>query len=437
MAISHKLFDTVCKGFSKLKRHERLDRLCKAGYVNEDDLSLLTQSVDPSLLDINDHLVENVIGSFTLPLGIATNFIIDNTPYLIPMAVEESSIIAAASRNGRWVRENGRLYTHTQGQCVIGQIQVTGIHDLDLFRETIQSHKETLIREANRLVAANLKTRGGGVKDLLVRTLPTPTHAYLAVPGEWATIHVLLDPVDSMGANAVTQVCEYLKPLIGPLTNTTPTIAIVSNLNDIKLTKATVEMDTIDPQQALAIEEASRFAEIDPYRAATHNKGVLNGIDPILIATGNDWRAVEANIHAYAAQGGQYTAITRWRKMGSKLVGQFEAPITVGTVGGVTTIHPMARFCLRLMNIRSAEQLARVIAAVGLVQNLGALRALTGQGLIQGHMKLHINNLMLAAGAQPHEETSLSAILEAQLKKQNKISLTDAHSALNRLREKN
>jgi len=430
MQTTHAAFKTLCAGFSKLSRGERLARLHAADLLTEADLTLLTQSVDTAIVDINDRFVENVIGCFPMPLGVATNFTIDGRDYIIPMVVEETSIIAAASRTARWVRTAGKLYTEIQGDCIIGQIQVTSIRDFSLFKAILDTHKTTLIEATNHTAVPNLVKRKGGVKDLVIRKLYSKAGVTTAV------VHVLLDPCESMGANAVTQACEYLKTPIQRLTGATPKMAIVSNLTDTKLTRATVVLDDIDATLADNIEEASRFAEIDPYRAATHNKGVLNGIDPILIATGNDWRAVEANIHAYAARSGQYSAITQWRREGRRLVGHFEAPITVGIVGGVTTLHPMAQFCLRLLNVGSANQLSRITAAVGLVQNLGALYALTGKGIIQGHMKLHINNLILAADAKPHEEAPLRSTLEALLKKQNKLSLSDAQICLQKIRDK-
>jgi hydroxymethylglutaryl-CoA reductase len=206
-----------------------------------------------------------------------------------------------------------------------------------------------------------------------------------------------------MGANIINQVCEYLKGPVEEVTGEKVGICILSNLVDSRLTRARVEMNGLDEEMMERIEEASLFAQKDPYRAATNNKGVLNGIDPILIATGNDWRAVEAGVHAYATQDGSYRSITRWKRDGKRLVGIFEAPVVLGVVGGVTTLHPTAKICLRMLRVKSAEELSRVCASVGLVQNLGALRALTTVGIIEGHMKLHIKNLTLGAGAEERE----------------------------------
>jgi hydroxymethylglutaryl-CoA reductase len=261
-----------------------------------------------------------------------------------------------------------------------------------------------------------------------------------------AVIHVLANPVDAMGANIINQVCEFLKQPIEDLTGEKVTMCILSNLVDTKLTKAKIVIEKIDEELASKIEEASLFAELDSYRAATNNKGVLNGIDPILIATGNDWRAVEAGIHAYACQSGQYRSITKWRteKINSgadlnenssvRLVGEFEAPIVVGTVGGVTNLHPTAKLCMSMLNVKSANELSQVIAAVGLVQNLGALRALTTVGIIEGHMKLHIKNLTLGAGAEEKEIPFVVQRLEEILAIRKRISLSNAIDALKELR---
>jgi hydroxymethylglutaryl-CoA reductase len=237
-----------------------------------------------------------------------------------------------------------------------------------------------------------------------------------------------------MGANIINQVCEFLKPYIEELTGEKVSMCILSNLVDSRLTRAQVVMEGLEPELMERIEEASLFAELDPYRAATNNKGVLNGIDPILIATGNDWRAVEAGVHAYATRLGQYRSITKWRRIESRLVGTFEAPVILGVVGGVTTLHPTARMCLKMIKVNSAEELSRICAAVGLVQNLGALRALTTVGIIEGHMKLHIKNLTLGAGAEEREVPYVQKRLEEILSLRKRISLSNAIEVLKELR---
>ncbi|NQY43353.1 MAG: hydroxymethylglutaryl-CoA reductase, degradative, partial [Legionellales bacterium] len=288
--------------------------------------------------------------------------------------------------------------------------------------------KIDIINNANSSIAMSLQKRGGGVTDIQIK------HIQRTDDYDMGVIHVLVNTCDAMGANIITQICEYLKPIIENLTNESVNMCILSNLSDDKLTKATVTIKNIDPDLGNKIQEASLFAELDPYRAATNNKGVLNGIDPILIATGNDWRCVEAGVHGYAARSGQYKAITSWKMKGRDLIGEIIAPINVGTVGGVTKLHPMAKMSLNMMKIKSASHLSRVIAAVGLVQNLGAITALTTVGLVKGHMKLHISNLSLNAGAKAEELPILQKKLEELLKLRKMITLTNAIEILKDLR---
>ena len=249
-----------------------------------------------------------------------------------------------------------------------------------------------------------------------------------------AVIHLSMNSCDAMGANIINQVLEYLKTPIEALTGEHVTMCILSNLNDQKLTTARVTLHDVDSALGERLQDASLFAEMDPYRAATHNKGVMNGIDPVVIASGNDWRAVEAGVHAYATRAGAYQAITRWRYQDGVLSGELTAPIIVGTVGGVTSLHPTARMCLRMMNIKSSNHLSRVIAAVGLVQNLGAINALCTEGIIQGHMKLHIDNLLLSAGAEDGEIPVLKKRLQQWLMINRRVSLGKASELLAELR---
>ena len=250
-------------------------------------------------------------------------------------------------------------------------------------------------------------------------------------------IHILCDPKDAMGANVINQVCEGLKPEIEALTEEKVGLCILSNLVDQKLAVAVVHLPGVDAELGEGIQEASLFAEHDPYRAATHNKGVMNGIDPILLATGNDWRAVEAGVHAFAARSGHYSPITIWRYAEGTLSGRIEIPMAVGIVGGVTTIHPQARASLKLLGVKHAEDLARTCAAVGLVQNLGALKALTTVGIVRGHMQLHAQNLALAAGAQAHESEEVVLELRETLRIEKRINATHARAAIEKVRERN
>ncbi len=419
---------SLFKGFSKLAFEQRLKSLNEVGLITIEDANFLRQGGTKDIA-LAENFVENVIGYFQLPLGVATNFNVDGKDIVIPMAVEETSIIAAASKTAKWIRENGSITTEILGTDIIGQIQFAKVQDFENFEKQIQLQKKYLIDLANREVAFGLVNRGGGVKNITVRKLLRDDNFLMGV------VHVYMDPCDAMGANVMNQVCEYLKEPLQKFTNETVNMCILSNLVDSKLTKATIVLNNIEADLALKIEEASRFAELDPYRAATNNKGVLNGIDPILIATGNDWRAVEAGVHAYAATTGQYRSITKWRKTTTGLVGTLVAPLVVGTVGGVTTLHPTAKIAMKILDIKSASELSRIIAAVGLTQNLGALRALTTVGIIEGHMKLHIKNLSLGAGATENEMPTVIKKLEEILALTKRISLSNAVEVLNELRK--
>ena len=428
-----KSLSEIFKGFSKLTLEQRLQALKETSVLSSEDAKYLRDGGMKDL-SLGEKFIENVIGYFQMPLGVATNFKIDGEDYVIPMAVEETSIVAAASKTAKWVRDNGTIRTEVVGNHIIGQIQFSHVKNPDKFKKDILAQKNYLIELANREVAFGLVRRGGGVQDLQVRFVDRGDQANDEIQF-MGVVHVLLDPVDAMGANIINQVCEFLKHSLEQFTGEKVTMCILSNLVDTKVTKATIVMQNVDPDLASKIQEASLFAEQDPYRAATNNKGVLNGIDPILIATGNDWRAVEAGVHAFAARSGQYRSITRWRKEGTALVGIFEAPIVVGTVGGVTALHPTAKIAMQMMNIQNANHLSRLCAAVGLAQNLGALRALTTIGIIEGHMKLHIRNLSLGAGAEEPEMPMLQKKLEEVLKLRKRISLSNAIEALKEIRD--
>ena len=415
------------KGFSKLNREERLKKLNALGFLSDEDLEFLRLG-SPVSVDLAEHFIENVIGFFQMPLGVATNFRINDRDYVIPMAVEETSIIAAASKTAKWVRDHGELTTSQIGKSIIGQIQVARVSDFETFKSTVLKNKAYLLECANKL-GEGLCRRGGGFSNLTVRCLERPDSGHMAV------VHLYCDPVDAMGANIMNQVCEGLKPHIERLTSEKVTMCILSNLVDSRITKAQVRLKDIDPSIGEGIQEASYFAEVDPYRATTNNKGVLNGIDPILLATGNDWRAVEAGVHAYATRDGQYRSITRWRMEGKDLVGTLEAPLIVGTVGGVTRLHPTAKMSLRILGVQSSSDLSQILAAVGLVQNLGALNALTTVGVVQGHMNLHAANLALLAGANKAEIRLVQEELKKLLSQQKKISVREAEEVLQQMRQ--
>lgn len=420
--------DQLFQGFSKLNREERFQRLLQLGALTREDIHFLREGGVQNTL-LADKLIENVIGYFQLPLGVATNFRIDNRDYVIPLAVEETSIIAALSKTAKWIRQYGHIETWVEGECILGQIQFAKVKNFAHLAAIFEENKQFLIEKANEDVAMTMVKRGGGVVDLVLR------HLTREDGGDMAIIHLTMNSCDAMGANIINQVLEYLKTPLERLTGEQVTMCILSNLNDQKLTTARVTINGIDPELGERLQEASLFAESDPYRAATHNKGVMNGIDPVLIATGNDWRAVEAGVHAYATRFGRYQAISEWRYQQGQLIGQLTAPIVVGTVGGVTALHPTAKMCLRMMGIESANHLSRIIAAVGLTQNLGALRALCTEGIIQGHMKLHIDNLVLVAGATDKEMPVLKEKLKSWLRINKRISVNNACELLAEIRQ--
>jgi hydroxymethylglutaryl-CoA reductase len=419
------------EGFSKLSRSGRYERLLDLGYIGKSEFDFLMNEMpmDPGL---SDHFIENSIGYYKMPIGVAVNFNINGEDKVIPMAVEETSIIAAASKTAKWVKTHGEITSKVIGTDIIGQIQIARSQNPIKTLERVLSQKTKLIEFANTIAEGMVK-RGGGVKDISARIIPRS----LVNPldnDSMVVFHVMMNPCDAMGANVINQVCEALKPKIEELSQDTVSMCILSNLVDTKLTEATVTIHNIDPEIGKGIEEAALFAQLDPYRAATNNKGVMNGIDAVLIATGNDWRAVEAGVHAYAAQSGRYKSITQWKMVGNDLVGTLTAPIVVGTVGGVTQLHPTAKMCLKILKVTQAEELSQIAACVGLVQNLGALKALSSVGIVQGHMRLHAGNLALQAGCTQGELLQVQTILQKLLDSQKKITVQDAKDVLEKLR---
>lgn len=399
-----------------------------AGLSATDQAVLGGQDVLP--LTTANGMIENVVGKFELPLGIATNFVVNDKEYLIPMAVEEPSVVAAASYMAKLARENGGFRASATRPIMRAQIQVLGISDPEGAKHRILEQKDALIAKANSRDTV-LIDLGGGCQDIEVHTFPdTPV-------GPMNVIHLLVDVRDAMGANTVNTMAELLAPDIEKITGGRVRLRILSNLADLRLVRARVEVSdktlqtkTLKGQDvARGMVEACTLAIIDPYRAATHNKGIMNGIDPVVLATGNDWRAIEAGAHAYAARTGTYTSLTRWELSGSEtLVGSIEIPMALGLVGGATRTHPAAQAALRLMNVSSATELAQVVAAVGLAQNMAAIRALATEGIQRGHMTLHARNIAISAGAEGSQIDEIAkALVEAE-----DISVGKAKSLLGR-----
>ncbi len=418
------------EGFSKLNYKERLDLLEELGFLSKEDRVYLEShsSLKNSSLNIDlaESLIENTLGWFHLPLGVAVHFVINGKSYAIPLAVEESSIIAAASKTAKWVCHNGEIQTKILGTVSTGQIQIPYVKNYPGLKTCIEKNFPEWKNQAHQTVLSSMFRRGGGLKDWELRAIARPDGGLMAV---W---HVYVETCLAMGANIINQVCEYFKPLLEKASGEQVGMAILSNLADKRMAQAKVIVRDQDPALIKKIETASLFAELDPYRACTNNKGVLNGIDGLLIATGNDWRAVEAGLHAYAGRGAGYSSLTKWRVKGKDLHGEMKGPFMLGTVGGVTDIHPTARLCLKILGHPSIAELAGLACAVGLIQNLGALKALVTEGVIEGHMKLHIKNLALKAGASTKAERSfLEKQLIHTLKKTKRTSLSYAIQALN------
>lgn len=385
-------------GFYKLSVDERVEKLSKFVALTAEESYQLKREALP--LEVGDQMIENVVGAFGLPIGLAVNFRINARDYVIPMAVEESSVVAAASHLAKLVRDHGEITTESTEPVMIGQIQICNVGDPQEVRERIMNAKDRLLRIANEQDPV-LRDLGGGARDLEVRVLDTTC-------GPMVIVHLLVDVRDAMGANAVNTMAEELALYLEGLSGGKVYLRILSNLADRRLARARVvvspeafeEHDWRGEDVVEGILHAAAFALADPHRAATHNKGVMNGIDSIIIATGNDWRAVEAGAHAYAARDGQYRPLTTWeRDEQGRLVGRIEVPMAVGLIGGATKVHPMARLCLKILGVSSACELAEVIAAVGLVQNLAALRSLVTEGIQKGHMILHARNVAVSAGA--------------------------------------
>jgi hydroxymethylglutaryl-CoA reductase len=412
--------------FRSLTVRERNECLRTHCHLTDAEVALLNG--EPLSVSISENLIENSIGYFAMPMGIATNFQIDGKDRLIPMVVEETSIIAAASATAKWIKLNGCLTTEMRGQRIIGQMQIPRVTNPAWARVQLEENRTSLMAFANARLPG-LVGRGGGVQDIEIRELTRRDGR-----GVMFVLHVLCDTCDAMGANLINQACESLKPLVEDLTGEKVGLCILSNLVDGKLATAELMIRDIEPDLADGICEAGLFAETDPYRAATHNKGVLNGIDPILIATGNDWRAVEAGAHAYAARSGSYQPLTTWRQSGDDLIGKIALPLAVGTVGGVTRIHPMAKISLKILGVEHANDLARICAAVGLVQNLGALKALSTVGIVRGHMELHASNLALAAGSTLDEIAEVRHRLSVMIKMKKSVGITVAEELLREIR---
>ena len=397
-------------GFHQQSRQDRL-RLVSDQAGLEPDAVAAFAAASAALGDTADHLVENAIGTLNLPLGIATNLIVDGEEILVPMATEESSVIAAVCNGARQCRDGGGVATGSDGSLTIAQVQVYGLADPVHARAAVLERRDELHALCDR-VDPLLVELGGGFRDLEARLLP-------ALP-DTLVVHLVVDTRDAMGANAVNSMAEAAAPLLAEMTGGTVALRILSNLADRRLVRARAtwtpdalggpNLDGTEVRDGIV--RAGRFAAADPYRATTHNKGIMNGVSAVVLATGNDTRAVESGAHAYAARSGRYDALSRWEVSAEgNLVGVLEMPLSVGIVGGATKVHPTARLAMQIMRIDGADRLARIAAAVGLVQNFSALKALATEGIQRGHMTLHAKNVAISAGARNEEIEPLARAL--------------------------
>ena len=402
-------------GFYNLPLEERIERVSQWAELTQDEISVLrgAAGLDPVRAD---QMIENVVGLHGLPMGVATNFIVNGRDVLVPMAIEEPSVVAGASFAAKLARAGGGFRAITTTPEMIGQLQVLDVADPWSARFDLLAARDELLALADTTdpVIVNL---GGGARDVDVRVFER------TAAGPMLVVHLIFDCRDAMGANAVNTACEALAPRVKALTGGRVVLRILSNLADRRLARVrcTVPVEALafgdfsGGQVARGIVEAWAFAAADPYRAATHNKGIMNGVDAVIIATGNDWRAIEAGAHAYAARSGQYTSLSTWgRDAEGDLVGTLEMPLALGIVGGATRVHPAAQVALKILRVQTAGELAEITAAVGLAQNLAALRALATEGIQRGHMRLHARQVAIAAGATGDEVAQVAARMAAE-----------------------
>ena len=408
-------------GFYKLSVEERLDEVVKFANLDKEDIENIKNT---DALDISkaDNMVENVIGRFTLPMGVALNFKINDKDYIIPMVSEEASVIAAASNAAKLARSSGGFYTSNTGSIMIAQIQIVGVKDVNYTRMVIYENKEKILKICNEIDPVLVKF-GGGALDIDVRVIETNFE-------NMVILHLKVNTLDAMGANAVNTMAEAVAPFIETITGGTVYLRILSNLAIERLVRARTKIKKEELGGEEVVDKiilAYTFAEADPFRATTHNKGIMNGISAVVLATGNDTRAIEAGAHAYASITGSYKPLTKWEKDNNgDLVGTIELPLALGLVGGATKIHPTAKTVVKILGVKSATELGEIVASVGLAQNLAAIKALATEGIQRGHMSLHAKNIASVAGAKGEE---LDRIVKKMIEDKN-INLEYAKSLL-------
>jgi hydroxymethylglutaryl-CoA reductase len=410
--------------FYKKTIEERLSIVADFAGLTQEEVALLKNfgNLDPK---IASSMIENVIGAMSYPFAVAVNFLINGRDYLVPMVLEEASVVAAASNAARVMRRDGGIKSKATQPVMIGQIQVVGVKDPWHKRMVVLEHKDEIIQRANEVDPVLVKF-GGGARDVEARVVEGPR-------GPMLVVHLLVDVRDAMGANAVNTMAEKVAPIIERLTGGRVLLRIISNLADRRLVRSWVKVykEDIGGEEVVdAIVEAWAFAAADPYRAATHNKGIMNGVIAVALATAQDHRAIEAGAHAYAARTGKYLPLSTWEKdRDGNLVGSLEMPMAVGTIGGATKVHPVAKVALKILGVKTATELAEVMGAVGLAQNFAALRALATEGIQRGHMRLHARNLAIMAGATGDIVDRVVEIMVSE----NKINFAYAQELVSKL----
>ena len=416
--------DSSIPRFFEKDRKERLDIVKKFSGLSNEEIEILEKSTGGITFNEADKMVENAIGTFALPLGIATNFQVNGRDYLVPMVIEEPSVVAAASKGAKMTRAHGGFKAQASDAISIGQIQVVNVDVKSAITKIQQSSKEIL--ELANSKSKTLPKIGKGAKEVTCKEITTES-------GPMLIVELLIDVGDAMGANVTNTMCEAVAPLVEKLTGSKVLLRILSNYSTKRMVSATATFNKKDlggEETVKNIILAYQFAANDEYRAVTHNKGVMNGTISVANATGQDSRAIEAAANAYAARGGRYGSLTEWKKDNDgNLVGKIELPLSVGIVGGIINVHPISKLCLKILGVKSARELACVMAAVGLAQNLSALRALASEGIQKGHMKLHARNLAAAVGAGGDQ---VEKIVQKMVQ-ENNISLNRAKELLDQI----
>jgi hydroxymethylglutaryl-CoA reductase len=423
------------KKFYEKSQFERIEKLVSSKYVSEEDAVLLKDGLQLPA-EIADHMIENQIATYQLPLGVALNFLIDQKEYVVPMAIEEPSVIAAASSAAKMINQAGGFQTTIQNRTMIGQVALKDIPDLPYAQEIVIKHQLEILQKANEAHPSIVK-RGGGAKEIVVRQIAADPE--LETPS-FLVIHLHIETLEAMGANIIDTMVEAIKPYLEKLTNGTALMGILSNYATECLATASCQIPVSILKKGNysgeevrdRIVEACQLAIADPYRAVTHNKGIMNGIDSVVLATGNDWRAIEAGAHAYASRSGQYRSLSTWSKAkNGDLIGSLTVPLPIGTVGGSINIHPGAQFSKRILGCQNAKELESIIVSVGLGQNFSALKALVTEGIQKGHMGLQAKALAISAGAKGKDIN----LVADRLKQRKNMDFANAREILKQIQK--